>query len=99
MRGTYRHGLDGHYSREINRGCLLRRPFPETERDGEDCGRREMTCRVHLSASGEGDAGTLSGWRVAGPRAESGAGLNGLPRPFSDFLFLFSLFFFFVFLN
>jgi hypothetical protein len=45
-----------------------------------------MTCGVHLSASGGGDAGTLSGWRVAGPRAESGAGLNGLLRPFYPFL-------------
>jgi hypothetical protein len=55
MRGTYRRGLDGHYLREINVGVLLRRPFPETEREGEDCGRREMTCGVHLSASrGEG---------------------------------------------
>jgi hypothetical protein len=51
VRGTYRHGLDGHYSREIN-GGLLRRPFPETEREGEDCGRREMTRGVHLSVSG-----------------------------------------------
>jgi hypothetical protein len=35
---------------------------------------------------GAGNAGTISGRRAAGPRAESGAGLKGLPRPF--FLFL-----------
>jgi hypothetical protein len=98
MRGTYRHGLDGHYSREINGGVLLWRPFPETEREGEDCGRREMTCRVHLSASGGGDAGTLSGWRVARPWAESGAGPNGFPGSISIFISSFP-FFFFCFLN
>jgi hypothetical protein len=38
----------------------------------------------------EGNAGTLSGWRAAGPRAESGAGLNGLPRPFILFFISFS---------
>jgi hypothetical protein len=46
-RGTYRRGLDGHYSREINGGVLLWRPFPETEREKEDCGRRVKTCGVH----------------------------------------------------
>jgi hypothetical protein len=38
--------------REKSTGVLLRRPFLETEREGEDCGRREMTCGVHLSVSG-----------------------------------------------
>jgi hypothetical protein len=28
-------------------GVLLRRPFPETEREGEDFGRRVMTSGVH----------------------------------------------------
>jgi hypothetical protein len=68
-------------------GCYSGDHFQKRrEREGEDYGRRGMTCGVHLSASGGGDAGTLSGWRVAGPRAESGAGLNGLPRPFYPFL-------------
>jgi hypothetical protein len=71
---------------------LLRRPFPKMEREGEDCGRREMTCGVHLSASGGEDAGTLSGWRVAGPRAESGARPKGFPG--SIFIFISSILFF-----
>jgi hypothetical protein len=51
-----------------------------------------MTCGVHLSASGGEDAGTLSGWRVAGPRAESGAGPKGFPG--SIFIFISSILFF-----
>jgi hypothetical protein len=34
VQGTYRRGLDGLYSGEIN-GVLLRRPFPETGRERE----------------------------------------------------------------
>jgi hypothetical protein len=72
---------------------LLRRPFPETEREGEDCGRREMTCGAHLSARGERAEGTDSGRGVAGPWARSGRGLEGFPG--SSFIFFSSSFFFF----
>jgi hypothetical protein len=88
VRGTYRRGLDGHYSGEIN-GVLLRRPFPETEREGEDCGRREMTRGAHMAARGERAEGTGSGQGDAGPWLASGVGPKGFPG--SVFIFFSSL--------
>jgi hypothetical protein len=41
-------------TREKSTGVLLRRPFPEVEREGEDCGRREMTRGAHMAERGEG---------------------------------------------
>jgi hypothetical protein len=40
-------------TREESTGVLLRRPFPKTEREGEDCGRREMTRGAHMAAREE----------------------------------------------
>jgi hypothetical protein len=70
VRGTYRHGLDFHYSREINGRGLLRRPFPETEREGEEIGEKMvLTCGVHTSARGEGVRVPVRGGGLLGPRA------------------------------
>jgi hypothetical protein len=53
---------------EKSTGVLLRRPFPEMEREGEDCGRRVMTGGSHLSAcrrEGEDTAlGFNPGWAM-----------------------------------
>jgi hypothetical protein len=94
VRGTYRRGLDGHYSGEINGGVLLRRPFPETEREGEDYGRRGMTRGAHMAAREERAGGTGSGRGDAGPRLASGVGPNGFPGPVFMFFSSLLLFFF-----
>jgi hypothetical protein len=84
-------------TQEKSTGVLLRRPFPETEREGEDCGRREMTCGAHMAARGERAEGTGLGRGDVGPWAHSGRGLERLPGVrfhifpfFTSFSFLFS---------
>jgi hypothetical protein len=77
-------------------GCYSGDRFQKRRERGEDCGRREMTCGVHLAVSGGEDAGTLSGWRDAGPRAKSGAGPKRFPGSISSFI---SSFLFFLFLS
>jgi hypothetical protein len=87
MRGTYRHGLDGHYSREINRGGGF---TPATvsrnrEREGEDCREKEDDRRDPLSVKEGQEEGTGSGRGVAGPWA------GKVPGVHFYFYFFFSL--------
>jgi hypothetical protein len=76
---------------------LLQRPFPETEREGEDCGRREMTCGAHMAVREERAGGYRFGagrcWAVAGfwSWAERLPGVRfHIFLFFTPFLFLFS---------
>jgi hypothetical protein len=77
--GTYRHGLDGHYSGGINGGVTSVTVSRNGEREEEDCGRREMTRRAHMAARGERAEGTGSGRGNAGPWLVSGFGPKGFP--------------------
>jgi hypothetical protein len=56
----------------------------------------DLTGGPHLLVSNERGRDTLSGLHIAGPRAESGSGLNGSPSAFSSFFvsfhFSFSVF-------
>jgi hypothetical protein len=87
--GTYRRGLDGHYSGEINGGVIPATISRNGEREGEDCGRREMTCGAHMAVRGERAEGTGSGRGDAGPRLAFGVGPKGFPG--SVFIFFSSL--------
>jgi hypothetical protein len=66
------------------------------KREGEDCGRREMTCGAHMAARGEKAEGTGSGRGDAGPWLASGVGPKGFPGSvfiiFSSLLLFFSAF-------
>jgi hypothetical protein len=88
----------------------LRQALKELKRGGSNGGdsvtgkksgpkwKMGLTGGSRSSALGEGKCqDTVSGWCIAGPRAESGAGLNGFPRPVFNFIF-FSSFLFLIFL-
>jgi hypothetical protein len=61
VRGTYRRGLDGHYSRVINGAVTPVTVSRNGERGRGISGRREMTDGSHQSARGREELGTASG--------------------------------------
>jgi hypothetical protein len=80
---------------------LLWRPFPETEREEEECGRREMTHGAHMAVREERAGGTGSGAGRCWAEAGFWSWAERLPRvrlhiflSFTSFSFLFSYFFY-----